>query len=352
MAVPWRSVLALAAVSLVSCANEAKPQAIARLAIPRVPRVAAASAPTPTSVTIAPLTPELRAKGFTECNPHDPLGLGPYAPFRPVPFGKILIPKKGGHTADMGFDVVIHFHGADAVRKYLVQSARGVVLVLVDKGLGGGGPYTQALGTPQAFPLLRRGIEQALRSHTGSEQAHVRHLAVSAWSAGTEAVRKLLEQNQPGIDAVIVLDGLHGAWKQGAPRVQSPDSLDARFIRREIALAERARKGEIVFVLTHSRVDPMSFPSTGTTAALLLRELGLAAAPVASAAGAFGQLSSVDERGLHVWGYGGKEELGHCAQLCVMTRIVSELLEPAWGTPAMDRSGPPTPHPDWAFRKR
>ncbi|MBI3204460.1 MAG: hypothetical protein HYZ29_23185 [Myxococcales bacterium] len=79
-------------------------------------------------MTIAPLTPELRAKGFTECNPHDPLGLGPYAPFRPVPFGKILIPKKGGHTPDMGFDVVIHFHGADAVRKYLVQSARSRIV--------------------------------------------------------------------------------------------------------------------------------------------------------------------------------------------------------------------------------
>lgn len=300
---------------------------------------------------VGALTPELRAKGFSECNPHDPLGLGPYAPFRPLPLGRLLIPQKGGHTPDMGYDVLIHFHGADAVRKLLVQTARGLVLVLVDKGFGGGGPYTQALGTQLVFPLLRRSIEQALREHSGSEQAHIRHLAISSWSAGAEAIHKLLSQRQEGIDAVIVLDGLHGAWKQGEPRVQRPESLDARFIEREIAFAERARRGEALFVLTYSRVDPSVFPSTGATAELLLRELRLTPTELAPASQPFAQTSAVDVAGLHVWGFGGKDQTAHCAQLFVMPRIVTEILEPAWDTPAMDRSVPPTPHPDWRFKR-
>lgn len=341
--------LALSLACALACERERAVAPLAHAAVPSVPKIAPPAPPRP---TVAPLTPALRAKGLSECDPPDPLGLGPYAPFRPLPIGKLLIPQKGGHTPDMGYDVVIHFHGADAVRKFLVQCAKGVVLVLVDKGLGGGGPYTTALGSKQAFPFLLRSIEKALRQHSGSEQAHIRHLAVSSWSAGAEAVRKLLEQEQEGIDAVIVLDGLHGAWKQGARRAQEPDSLDARFIRREIALAERARQGEFLFVLTYSRVDPSVFPSTGATAQQLLLELGLKTEPVDAGSATFGQIAALDEKGLHVWGFKGNEEMGHCAQLALMPRIVGEILEPAWDTPAMDRTVPSTPHPDWAFRKR
>jgi len=340
--------LALAVLAVSACRRERK--TLAHATFPGVPEIA--QSPPPPRPTVAPLTPELRAKGLSECDPYDPLGLGPYAPFRPLPIGKLLVPQKGGHTPDMGYDVLIHFHGADAVRKYLVQTARGVTLVLVDKGLGGGGPYTKAFGSKAAFPFLLRSIEKGLRAQSGSEQAHIRHLAVSAWSAGTEGVRKLLEQEQEGIDAVIILDGLHGAWKQGTPRVQEPSSLDARFIRRELTLAERARRGQTLFVLTYSRVDPNVFPSTGATARQLLEELGATPRTMDPGSDRFGQLSSFDEQGLHVWGFGGNEEMAHCAQLALMPRIVGDILEPAWQTPPMDRSVPPTPHPNWAFRKR
>lgn len=335
------------AAALLACSRGPKPASLGRLALPA--RVVVA-APTPAPPAVAPLTEELRAKGFSECNPHDPLGLGPYAPFRPLSLGRILIPQKGGHTPDFGYDVLVHFHGADAVRKLLVQTARGVVLVLVDKGLGGGAPYTRALGTKFMFPLLRTSIAKALEAHSGSEQAHIRHLAVSSWSAGTVAVSKLLQQEQEGIDALIILDGLHGAWMLGAPRVQKLDSLDARYLTRELAFAKRALAGDALFVLTYSSVVP-TFPSTATTAQLLLRELGLQPTTLEPSTD-YGQTSTVDVKGLHVWGFQGKDQPGHCAQLFLMPRIVGELLEPAWNTPAMDRSVPPTPHPDWQFKKR
>jgi hypothetical protein len=300
---------------------------------------------------LAPLTRELRAKGFDECNPHDPVGLGPYAPFIPLRLGRMLVPQRGGHTPEMGFDVLVHFHGADPVRKLLVQVARGLVLVLIDKGVGGG-PYARALGSPQVFPVLRRSIENALRRHTGKDNAHIRNLAVSSWSAGYAAVRKILEQRQPDIDAYIVLDGLHGVWRHGARRRPDPDALDARYLAPEISLAKRAMNADKLFVLTHSKVDPYTYPATGTTAALLLRELGLKPTPLAAKGDGLAQISTLDHQALHVWGFGGNDTLGHCKQLFVLPRIVTELLEPGWDTPAMDRSVRPTPVAPWKRTKR
>jgi hypothetical protein len=305
----------------------------------------------PPKPSIAALTEALRAKGFDECNPYCPLGLGPYAPFQRVALGKIMIPQKGGHTADMGYDVVIHFHGGDAARKYLVQAARGVVLVTVDKGVGGG-PYARALGSADVYPLLLKSIEKALQRHSGKENAHIRHLALSAWSAGTTAIGKILSQGHGGFDAVIVLDGLHGVYKLGARRGPGPDALDARAIEREIELARRAQRGELTFVLTHSRVDPYVYPSTGSTAELLVRELGLKAKSLAPRGDPFGQTSALDAGKLHVWGFSGNEKLAHCSQLAQLPRVVTELLEPAWGTPAMDRSVPPTPLHIWQRRAK
>ncbi len=333
----------------VACSRAPKVDELRHATFARVPKITVEAKPV---LRVEPLTPELRAKGFDECNPHDPLGLGPYSPFGFLPLGRILIPQKGGHTDDMGYDVLVHFNGADAVRKLLVQSARGVVLVLVDKGVGGGRAYSRALGSELVFPALREAIEKALKEHSGSDKAHIRHLAVSSWSAGAVAVDKILLQHQPNIDAVIILDGLHGAWKQGAKHLQTPDSLDARFIPRDIELADRARRGETIFVLTHSSVDPYTFPSTTATAQLLLRELGLQEEKLDPKGDPFGQISHLDVKGLHVWGFHGNEEKAHCAQLFQMPRIVGEILEPAWKTPAMDRSVPPTPHPDWAHRKK
>jgi len=300
-----------------------------------------ASAPEPRRLTIPPLTAEQRAKGFDECNPLDPLGLGPYAPFVPLPLGKLMVPLRGGHTPDMGYDVLIHFNGGDAARKVLTQVARGVALVIVDKP--DGGAYTRAVGTKAVLPFLRRAIDRALKKHSGSDQAHVRHLGVSAWSAGTMAVTALIAQGHDDLDAVVILDGLHGAWKLGAPREQKTSSLDARFVKHEIELARRARRGELQFVLTHSSVDPGVFPATSTTAASLLEELGLTPAAVERGADPYGRVSRVDDKGLHVWGHAGNDVKAHCSQLLLLGEVVSELLEPAWDTPAMDRSVPPTP---------
>jgi hypothetical protein len=298
---------------------------------------------------IPPLTEEQRKKGLDECNLADPLGLGPYAPIVKTRFGKLMIPQKGGHTPDMGFDVLVHFNGAEATRKVLTQVAKGVVVLLIDRL--NGGQYANATSSKDTLPVMRRAIESALQTFTKNKKAHIRHLGVSAWSAGTQAIEKLLGQEPEGIDAIVIMDGLHGAWKLFAPREQKTTSLDPRFVEHEIAYMKRAQKGELLFVLTHSRINPGTYPSTYATADSILEQLSLVRKQVDPGSDPYGQTSTVDEKGLHVWGYKGNDVKAHCMQLLHLARIVTEVIEPAWDTPAMDRSVPATPLPGHAPKK-
>jgi len=64
-----------------------------------------------------------------------------------VPAGKICyvqIPARGGATPDVGYDVMVHFHGFAPVRKAVITSARGVVFAGFDFG-NGSGPYADKM---------------------------------------------------------------------------------------------------------------------------------------------------------------------------------------------------------------
>ena len=322
-----------------------KPSALTRLGALSLPRVAR-----PPVLTVPELSEEQRAKGLSECMMPDPLGLGPYSPYERVSLGRMLVPQKGGHTSDMGFDVLIHFNGAEAARKLLVQVAGGISLVLLDRGSPG--EYSRMFGSTAVFPELYRSIEAGLKRHCGDSRAHIRHLALSSWSAGTVAITKLFAQKQPGIDAAIVLDGLHSGWAMNAPHVPELSSLNPEFIRSAIDFAQRALRGETIFVLTHSNVEPGSYPSTSLTAELLVSELGQKSTRLSPEAQRFGQVSALDVRGLHVWGFRGGNELAHCAQIGHLGRAVTQVLEPAWRTPRMDRSVPRQALPGWERKRR
>jgi hypothetical protein len=302
-------------------------------------------APPAARLEAEPLTPKLRHKGFHECYPHDPLGLGPYAPYRNLRIGRITIPRKGGHTADVGYDVIVHFHGKSAVRKTLVQVARGVAFVGIDKGVGSG-RYSEPFKKPKVFPALRRSIVGALREHTGDQRAHIRHLALSAWSAGYGAINEILKHGSEGIDAVVLLDALHAGWNRTHPRRDGTiRSASTANIAPTVEFARRALAREKIFIFTHSHVDPLDYPSTALTADLLLAELGQQRKPVARSGDRFYQTGAVDVGGLHVWSYRGTDELAHCAHISLIARAVRDVLEQAWDTPRMDRNVPPTPAP-------
>jgi hypothetical protein len=84
----------------------------------------------------------------------------------------------------------------------------------------------------------------------------------------------------------------------------------------------------------------------------LIREVGLRQRTIDPKGDPFGQITAVDEKGLHIWGFHGNEEKAHCSQIMHMPRIVADIIEPKWNTPAMDRSVPATPLPGKQFKKR
>lgn len=331
--------IVLLAVTSGSAYGRRKP-GLASFTAPDKPAVVAA----PRKLTLEPLTAALRHKGFHECNPHDPLGLGPYRPYRNVSMGQILVPQQGGHTADMGYDVLVHFHGHEPARKILVQVARGVVFVGIDKGLGSG-PYADAFKDPDVFPTLRRSITHALQAESGDARAHIRHLALTAWSAGYGAVNEILKHGDEGIDAVVLLDGLHAGWTPGHKHDHSVAAADCAYIQPVFDFAKLAMQGRKIFIFTHSQIDPVTYPSTTQTAALLLHDLGVTATPMDPGDDPYGMMSTVDVKGFHVWGYRGRDQDAHCSHLRYLARAVRDYLEPAWHTPAMDRDVPPTPAP-------
>ena len=315
-----------------------------RFATPQAAAAPAAAAPEREHLVAERISDELRKKAFHECFPHDPIGLGPYTPFKNVSMGRIAIPQVGGHTSGMGYDVLIQFHGHSPVRKTFVQVSRGTVYVGIDRGLGSG-PYSDAFGKPDVFPALLKSIEAALKKHSGDSRAHIRHLALSAWSAGYGAVNEILKYGDDRIDAVVLLDGLHAAWN---PAARSHDeglsSLSSLPLGPTFRYAKRAASGEKLFVFTHSEVVPETYPSTRQTADLLLAELGVARTAISPGEERFGQTSTADQRGFHVWGFRGANEHAHCSHIPHIERVL-HLLEDTWQTPAMDRSVPFTPAP-------
>lgn len=290
-----------------------------------------------------PLTDELRRRGFNECNPQDPLGLGPYRPYTRLPLGRLTIPQRGGHTADFGYDVLVHFHGHDAMRKFLVQVSRGIAYVGVDLGLGSG-PYATEFSAADSFDRFRAAIERGLKKASGDDRAHIRHLALAAWSAGYGAVNEILKHGDEGIDAVVLLDGLHARFDPASAPTRKGRRVLADFIEPTFQFAERAARGEKLFVFTHSEVDPRSYPSTRATARALLERLELEPRPVAGT-DPFGVRSEASRQGLHVWGTAGRDEHAHCAHLALIARVLGEVLEPTWHTPVMDSDVEPTPAP-------
>lgn len=298
------------------------------------------------------LTSALRARGYHECNPHDPIGLGPYDPYRNVRVrGRMLLPQQGGHTDDFGFDVLIHFHGHEPVRKTLVQVARGISYVGIDLGIQSG-PYMKAFQTPGTFEILRQSIEQALRDKTGDERAHIRNLGLSAWSAGYGAVNEILKSSDHGVDAVALLDGLHAGYDPSvgvAPGGARP--LSPLNIGPILDFARQAKRGEKLFIFTHSQVDPVSYPSTEKTANLLLQELALEREPVRETNVPFSLTGRAEHKGFHIWSYAGGDTKAHCQHIRFIAPIVRDILEPRWKTPPMDRDVPFTKAPRLGLAK-
>src|SRR5262249_10386588 len=147
---------------------------------------------------------------------------------------------------------VIHFHGHEAVRHAFVEVARGAVLVGIDLG-NSSGPYERAFESPRAFTELLSSVTRGLIQQSGNPAAHIRHLALSSWSAGYGAVRRILGQFGDRIEAVVLLDSLHSGYEPGGAGEGSIHRVWGFPIASFAALAHRASAGNAIFYMSHSQ---------------------------------------------------------------------------------------------------
>ncbi|MBK6514024.1 MAG: hypothetical protein IPG04_07860 [Polyangiaceae bacterium] len=248
-------------------------------------------------------------------------------------------------SPDGEYDLVLFFHGnTDLVEEGLVLSGINAAAVIFNLG-NGSGVYDEKLHDPSKLPdLLARA--QAVLSDRGLRDPKLRRLAIVSWSAGYGATQAILSQPKLAerVDSVVILDGMHAGFLGDGPEL-APSSLDPF-----IAFAERAKKGEKLFVLTHSNIEPVGYASVARSADHLLSAVGVSRVPEAGETfiPAYVSLDGVLPRdqivaleprtaaragSLIVKGYGGNQANHHVAHLIQMPDIALGHLVARWLPP-------------------
>ncbi len=269
----------------------------------------------------------VQERGVNPCDTPDP-GFGIYDKWQTgITMGQFIAPKHGGITPKGDFDLMIHFHGHEAVRKEWVQVMDGAVLAGIDLGIGSGA-YENAFQAPDVFPRLIESIERAMAKKTGKKTAHVRRLGLSAWSAGYGAVQWILGQNyaKEHVDTVILLDGLHCGYT-GQAINGAPIAMFTEF-------AKRAAAGETLMFVSHSSIIPPGYASTTETADYLVHEVG-GKTRMVRGSGPMGMdlISRYSQGNFFVRGFAGNDKMDHCAQIGEFRDVLGVHVRPRWKSP-------------------
>jgi hypothetical protein len=277
--------------------------------------------------------PKPRAKerrgGVNPCLTPDP-GFGIYDPWSSAPsIGQMIAPHKGGITKSGGFDLVVHFHGHEPIRKEFVKAAKGPVLVGIDLGIGSGA-YARTFASPHVFPALIKSVEDAMVQHTGNKKARVRKLALSSWSAGYGAIEQILRQPAAKkVDAVILLDSLHAGYAD-----ERAGTLKTELIEPFIAFAKRAAQKQTFMFMSHSSIIPPGYASTMETANYVVKQLkGKPKKATRQDVLGLDLFQRFDKGNFKVRGYTGNDKPDHCAHIGLMADIMRVHLGNRWKSP-------------------
>jgi hypothetical protein len=266
-------------------------------------------------------------------------GFGVYDRWENIALGQMIAPQRGGVRKDGGFDLVVHFHGHEPIRKEFIKTAQGIVLAGIDLGIGSGA-YENAFADQSLFPRILESIEAHMAKRSGNPNAHVKHLALSSWSAGYGATSQILRQPAgKKVDAVILLDSLHAGYKEG-----TKDEVRGVQIEQFLDFARAAAKKKKFLFLSHSSIIPPGYASTTEVARYLVGELD-GKFKKASRKDVLGlqMISRFDKGNFHVRGYDGNDKPDHCAHIGLIADVLKARLLPAWKTPQGRLAPPPKP---------
>jgi hypothetical protein len=271
-----------------------------------------------------------RRGGINPCMTPDP-GFGIYEPWNGsgMSVGQVLMPHQGGVSKNGQFDVVVHFHGHEPIRKEFVKTAKGIVLVGVDLGIGSGA-YQAPFSAPATFTNLLASIEAAVARHAGRPNAKIRKLALSSWSAGYGAIEQILRQPAgKKVDAVILLDSLHAGYTD-----EQTHALKTEQLTPFIDFAKKAAKKQTFMFMSHSSIIPPGYASTTEVAEYVVGKLG-GKPKKANRQDVLGldMIDRFDKGNFHMRGYTGDDKPDHCAHIGLMADIVRAHLTPRWKSP-------------------
>jgi hypothetical protein len=233
---------------------------------------------------------------------------------------------------DGGFRLLIHFHGAEPVRRQLAPEGFDLVIAAVDAGVGSRA-YERALAEPDTFERMVGAVEAEVAKENGLPRARARTIVVSSWSAGYGAVGQILAR-RPGapesaiarVGALVLLDSLYASYGPSGRTIEHGQ------LGPFVGAAKAARAGGPGFFLTHTAIRTPTYASTSEVASFLLSELGAEAAPADEGAGAaesFPLVRAFEEGRLVVRGYGGADRDAHCAQLHLLPSVLRDKVLPA-----------------------
>ncbi|MEP7123900.1 MAG: hypothetical protein ABJE95_23430 [Byssovorax sp.] len=262
-----------------------------------------------------------------------------------IPGGVLYLPDTFA-SADGTYDLYLHFHGnVRVVRESAEHAGLNAVVAVVNLGTNSA-PYLDGFAVPGRYEELLASIDRAVTAR-GLEHPHRRRVAIGSWSGGYGAVSRILEHGRglSSLDAILVLDGIHCGFSEEDPRL-----LNTRIISPFFDATRRAAEGKILFSITHSEIDPITYAGTYLTAGYLLDLVhGQKAEPKDAAPehvqlkAAEGAVSKALEKFMeptyeatvgtfHVRGYRGNTPEHHMAHLLQMSATVMPELVARWRT--------------------
>lgn len=258
-------------------------------------------------------------RGGVEPCATQPVDASGFEAWAPLAGGRWTMPQGLELAAGGHFDLVVHLHGEEPVLRELLESKQRFVLFTLTLPMNQS--YAPSL-SGKGLETLVSAVEAAVSTRLGRE-AHVGHLALSAWSAGFVGVEAALARPQPApLDAVILVDGLH------APR-SDPNAFKAQ-LDPFVKYAASAAQGRGFLLVSHSSIDPPDFASTTECAHYLISTLDGKPVAVRHEEPMGLELVEYFSRGaFHVRGYAGNDKADHCAQLAVL-RSAFEVLGKRW----------------------
>jgi hypothetical protein len=292
-----------------------------RPSIASAPAAASVALPSPLPVGADDDTYRVEQAASEGCTFTD-RGFGDYGGWRSLSPGRLLLPPGGGVRADGSYDLLLHFHGAEAVRKEIAPEDLGLVVYALDAGTGSSA-YERRFAYDEALPKLLRDIDDAVVKASGREDAHPAHVVVSSWSAGSGASEQIVIRHADRVAALLLLDSLYAGYGPGMR------TLVHGQLPRMIAFAERAEEGGAPMFLSYSQIATDGYASSGETATFLLNELGHSADEVDEGGDPFGLRARFEEGHLVVRGYGGRDKAAHCAHLRLLVPALRDVVLPA-----------------------